>query len=196
MIDQDAQLKLQSYLDGELPAREAAKVRDWVARDQEAQTLLEALRGMNTVLAGHEAECKLPESREFYWSKIQREIERQPQPEPVRRESWLAWLQRHVMPVAGMALVVGLCGFLALHSGGPAKTGEMELASDGVFPRSNSVNTEEQASAVTHPLVRNRASAIRPASTRAESSRISPHTGFSTETVAVAASRVPAFRGF
>ena len=50
MIDQDAQLKLQAYLDGELPAREAAKVRDWVAREQQAQALLEELRGIGESL--------------------------------------------------------------------------------------------------------------------------------------------------
>jgi hypothetical protein len=72
----------------------------------------------------------------------------------------------------------------------------MARASAGVFPRSNSVKRDEQASAVTQPRVRNRASAMRPAYMRAESSRMSPQTGFSTETVAVAASSVPAFRGF
>ena len=131
MINQDSQLKLQAYLDGELPSGEAAETRDWIARDQEAQALLEELRGMNAVLAGHEAECKLPESREFFWSKIEREIERQSVAAPVRSQSWLAWLQRHFLPVSGMALMACLCGFLALHSGKASSPfGEMELASD------------------------------------------------------------------
>ena len=69
-------------------------------------------------------------------------------------------------------------------------------ASAGDFPRSISVKSDEQASAVTQPRVRNLASAIRPASVRTESSRISPQTGFSTDTTAVAESSVPAFRGF
>jgi anti-sigma factor RsiW len=131
MINYESQLKLQAYLDGELPAREAAEVKDWLARDQEATALLEEFRGTNTVLAGHVAEIRLPESREFYWSKIQREIERQEKAAPVQRVSVLAWLRGHLMPVAGVAAFVAVCGVLALHSGrAGGQFGEMELASD------------------------------------------------------------------
>jgi hypothetical protein len=75
-------------------------------------------------------------------------------------------------------------------------SGVMDLSSAVVFPASDSANREEHAIEVTQPRVRKRASAIRPASRRTESSKTSPHTGFSTVTVAVGASRVPGLRGF
>ena len=132
MINQDFQLKVQAYLDGELSAAEAAKMAKRVAGDKEAQSLLEALRGINATLAGHEAECKLPESREFFWSKIEREIERQSHvARPVVAGSWLARLQRHFLPLSGLAIVMCLLGVVAIHSGKVAgQFGEMELASD------------------------------------------------------------------
>ena len=40
MINHNSQLRLQAWLDGELPAREAAEVQDWLGKDQEAQALL------------------------------------------------------------------------------------------------------------------------------------------------------------
>jgi hypothetical protein len=131
MINQDSQLKLQAFLDGEMPSREAAEVRDWVARDREASALLDEMRGVDAVMAGHEAHCKLPESREFFWSKIEREIERQERTVPVRPASWFSWLRQHFVSVSGAGLVACLCGLMAIHLGGaPSQLGEMELASD------------------------------------------------------------------
>ena len=75
-MDYDAQLKLQAFLDGELPEGEASKVTNWVARDREAAALLEELRNTRGALAGFEAGIQLPESREFFWSKVQRDIQR------------------------------------------------------------------------------------------------------------------------
>ena len=72
----EQQLKLQAYLDGELPDSEVRAVADWIAKDAEAAGLLAELKNTRGALAGFEAEIKLPESREFYWSKIAREIER------------------------------------------------------------------------------------------------------------------------
>src|SRR5258707_14151177 len=79
-MNQELQLKLQAYLDGELPDGEAAEARELIARDGEAQALVAELANTSAALAGHEAEGKLPETREFYWSKIQREIARQEAP--------------------------------------------------------------------------------------------------------------------
>ena len=59
---------------------------NWLARDREAAALLEELRNTRAALAGFEAEVRLPESREFFWSKIEREIQRleAPAPRPAR----------------------------------------------------------------------------------------------------------------
>ena len=84
-MDYDAQLKLQAFLDGELPEAEASEVANWLARDREAAALLEELRNTRDALAGFEAGIQLPESREFFWSKVQREIQRLETPAPRAR---------------------------------------------------------------------------------------------------------------
>ena len=60
-MDIDAQLKLQAFLDGELPESEAREVANWVARDKEATALLAELRNTRQALAGFEAVMTLPE---------------------------------------------------------------------------------------------------------------------------------------
>ena len=76
MINYETQLKLQAYLDGELSAGEAKAIADLLASEPGAQALYQELRIARSLLSGNELERKLPESREFYWSKIQRQIER------------------------------------------------------------------------------------------------------------------------
>jgi anti-sigma factor RsiW len=136
-MNYEAQLKLQAYLDGELPAAEAAEVQDWVARDADARSLLAELKNTAAALEGQETVVALPESREFYWSKIQREIER-PEAEapatvrPVTGISWVSWLRRQFAPVAGVASLAIVLGLLLTRpSAGPASDSSViELASD------------------------------------------------------------------
>ena len=75
MMDYDSQLKLQAYLDGELPENEAREVAGWVAKDREAVALLSELKATRQAMADFEIGIKLPESREFYLSKIARQIQ-------------------------------------------------------------------------------------------------------------------------
>src|SRR5438067_6752859 len=103
-MEYDAQLKLQSYLDGELPEAEAREVANWLARDREAMALFGELRNTRQAFVGLEVGVELPESREFFWSKVEREIRRQEQPEPVARPSSLlsAW-RRFLVPAGAVA---------------------------------------------------------------------------------------------
>ena len=131
-MNEEAQFKLQAYLDGELPAGETAEVQQWLARDPEARALLAELQNTNTALAGHETEVKLPETREFFWSKIEREIGRQSvAPEPSRKSFWARWGWRGLVPAGGFAAAC----LLALHLANPGTVSaefvpELELASD------------------------------------------------------------------
>jgi len=94
-MDYDVQLKVQAWLDGELPEAEAREIAEWLATDREAAALAGELRNTRQALAGHEAEIRLPESREFFWSKIEREIQRREDlARPTRQESFLARLRR------------------------------------------------------------------------------------------------------
>jgi anti-sigma factor RsiW len=136
-MDYDAQLKLQALLDGELPEAEARQVNAWVARDGEAAGLLEELRNTRGALVGFEAGIQLPESREFFWSKIEREIQRleSPAPKTAWEPSW-AWWRRILVPACTAALVL-IGGFVLTQPGRPGRTAaadmETVLADAGAF---------------------------------------------------------------
>lgn len=73
----ETKLKLQAYLDGELDGRDAAQTAAYLEQDAEARALQAELANIKAVLAANEPEMKLPESREFYWSKIERAVRQQ-----------------------------------------------------------------------------------------------------------------------
>jgi anti-sigma factor RsiW len=137
-MDWDRQLKVQALVDGELAESEAREVTQWLERDAEAAALLTELRQTRAALAGIEADLRLPESREFFWSKIQREIQRldKPAATPVRA-GLLARLHRFLVPTAAVALLV-MAGLLAVrHGDWPVVSGgserETALADTGAF---------------------------------------------------------------
>src|SRR5262245_443995 len=131
-MDYEAQLKLQAYLDGELPEAEARQVANWLAQDREAVALHTEVRNTRQAMAGFEVGVALPESREFFWSKIEREILRQQPLEPVSRPApVLALLRRLVVPASGFAFAAVLLVLVLERMGGlaPLQPGEMELFS-------------------------------------------------------------------
>jgi anti-sigma factor RsiW len=96
-------------VDGELPEGEARRVADMTGSNKEAQAVVAELRMTKSILNGNEPDAKLPESREFYWSKIQREIERLEKAEPeTRRVAWVFAWRRLLAPLSGMALIAFL----------------------------------------------------------------------------------------
>jgi anti-sigma factor RsiW len=103
-MDHKAELKLQAALDGELSETDAREVASWLARDQEAVLLQAELRNTRQALASAERPIVFPESRDFFWSKIQREIERQEKPVAVKtRPSFFAAWQRMLIPAGAIA---------------------------------------------------------------------------------------------
>lgn len=113
-MNQELQRQLQAWVDGELSPAEARDLADRVRQDAEAQALCENLRRVTAVLKAHEPAPQVPESREFYWSKIHRGIleseagratRSRPEPAAARPDfsRWLAWL-----------LPVGACAMAAL----------------------------------------------------------------------------------
>lgn len=110
-MNQELQLKLQACLDGELAGRKAREAVAWMAKDPEAKQLAEELRLTRAALRGQEPQRTLPESREFYWSKIEREISKL-EPAAAPKQPLAIWwiLRRCLAPFAGVALVA----FLAL----------------------------------------------------------------------------------
>jgi anti-sigma factor RsiW len=129
-MDFETELKLQAYLDGELPEAEARGVAKLLAQDQAAVLLLGELRNTRQAVKGAEAVVQLPESREFYWSKIQREIERLDRPEQVQQKRpFIFRLQRFLVPVTGAVAVAVFLGITLFGNSGTT-LGETELATE------------------------------------------------------------------
>jgi anti-sigma factor RsiW len=116
-MNHDFELKLQAWLDGEMPADEAARFSQAVASDPEASALLAELSAVKTALHGNELPIQVPATREFYWSQIQREITRQEAREtPAVHANFLTQMRRFLVPLTGTAAVVSLLIFSVRHS--------------------------------------------------------------------------------
>lgn len=133
-MTEEQQLKLQAFLDGELPESEAREVASWIARDAEATALANELRHTRKALKESQPVMRVPESREFYWSKIQREIERlEPSPQPKQTIRFVVWLRRLLAAGAAVAALV-----LTVWISGPkdevmAVDAEMTVTDAGTF---------------------------------------------------------------
>jgi anti-sigma factor RsiW len=128
----DTQLKLQAFLDGELPSGEAKVVADMIAGDEPARALLTELTNTRAAVAAYEGQIQVPEARDFYWSGIRREIERQERrPQTVPAASIFARLRRMLLPASGLVAVV-LAVMLAGQplSSGPASIDATETTVD------------------------------------------------------------------
>jgi negative regulator of sigma E activity len=138
MIEHRDQLRIQAFLDGELPEDEVREIAERVNRDQELAALMAELRQTRDFLTGAELDLKVPETREFYWSKIQREIRRQEAamaPTPGPAVGRFAWLRRLLVPASGIGLAALVC-LLVIQGNPPTNSkGGMEtaLADSGAF---------------------------------------------------------------
>jgi anti-sigma factor RsiW len=110
----DLGIKLQAYLDGELASSDARAVSTLLESDASARALFEELQQTRTLLRSNEPEFRLPESREFFWSKIEREIGRAEAVTPAQRGGWFAFLRRHLAATAGVGVAVAVTLFAAL----------------------------------------------------------------------------------
>ena len=107
MINQESKLKLQAHLDNELSGGELRKVAAWLDQDAEARALYTQLRDVKAIVQGNELEVHLPESRDFYWSKIERSIRQAPvQQAPQRFLSGYPWWVRVFAPALGVAMLL------------------------------------------------------------------------------------------
>jgi anti-sigma factor RsiW len=107
-MNEEQQLKLQAFLDGELPENEAREMLAWTQRDSAAAGLLAELKNTRQAMVKSELHSSLPESREFFWSKIEREIQRlESHATPTPKVSIFVTLRRWLLPaVAVSALVI------------------------------------------------------------------------------------------
>jgi len=138
-MDYDIQLKVQTYLDGELSPDESREIANLLARDREAVALLGELRNIRQALVGTEVGVSLPESREFFWSKIQRDIqvqekrEAQHQAQPVSAFSAFLHSWRRLFVPAAALSALALAAIMTLSSGSHVSLVETAVADPGAF---------------------------------------------------------------
>ena len=104
----DLELKLQAWLDGELPPAEAEEMRRLAAADPEAARLLAELQNIKAAFLENEPTVAVPETRQFYWSKIERQIQREAAARPSPGLSWAERLRRWLAPLAGAAALAAV----------------------------------------------------------------------------------------
>jgi negative regulator of sigma E activity len=104
----ELELKLQAWLDGELPAAEAEQARRLAAAEPEAARLLAELQAIKTALRNNEEIVTVPETREFYWSKIERRIQREAADPPLLGPFWAERFRRWLVPLAGAAALAAM----------------------------------------------------------------------------------------
>lgn len=126
-MKRDLQLKVQAYLDNELSPSEARKISDWITSDPEARNLYTELKQTREIVAANEPVAKLDDSRDFYWSKIERAIAAAERETPASTaRSW--WL-RLLAPAAGVAALFALLLSVVDRGGQPPVTFAPSMAS-------------------------------------------------------------------
>jgi len=119
-------IKLQAHLDGELTGRDAQEVAALLEKDAEARALFTELQQTKLLLGGNEPEFRLPESREFFWGKIERQISRPEMAPASSVPGWMMFLRRHFAALSTTAVAAALVMFLAVNSMSPAMFEEIE----------------------------------------------------------------------
>ncbi len=130
----ELELKIQAWLDNELSANEAAEVAALVATNTEAQALAAELKSLKAFVHANEPALTVPESREFYWSKIERAIAQSekvaPQSESAGLSPIFAWARSWLAPVAGLAAMIAVLIVIAPRSSEPEYS-ETDTPSEG-----------------------------------------------------------------
>lgn len=122
-------LDLQAYVDGELDSSRRAEVERVLASDAEARQLVEGLRQLSDLVRNHEPVVRVPESREFYWSQIQKRIaaaEATGNRESREVSGALQWL-RWLAPALGVAAVAVMIALPSRETSGGALAGGSAL---------------------------------------------------------------------
>ena len=130
-------LQIQSWVDGCLSARESAETERFVAANPDAQALVAELRMTKLAFAGNEVAVAMPETREFFWSKVEREIARQ-EAAGVRREAagFFApgWWRRVLVPAGSFAAIALVAGVAVVSQRTEEGVDRVESQLEGVKP--------------------------------------------------------------
>lgn len=116
----DTMLEIQAAADGELSGPQSLEVAGLLSQDAGARALAAELNGMRELLRRHETTLVVPDSREFYWSQVQRRMRQSVAPHPTSNHGlpslmiwrWLA----PMMGVSALVAVVALTPFFSAQS--------------------------------------------------------------------------------
>lgn len=147
-MNEQEQLKLQAYLDGELTSRERDEVAGLLDARADGRELLVELQHTRAALRSGEVERRLDCSREFYWTRIEREISTTVQETgtpPVF--GWLGWLRRHVAQAAGAGAALALLAISLTVFYPQRVTAESEW--EVLHPETGMVNLRDYQSGIT-----------------------------------------------
>src|SRR5437868_2370253 len=134
-MNYETQIKIQGYLDRELPDDESREIANLLARDREALGLFTELKNTRQCLVGTEVGVTLPESREFFWSKIERGIRAEEQAKPAPEPAFASFLRgwrRFLIPAGAFSALI-LAGVIALSGGPSVPMVETAVADPGAF---------------------------------------------------------------
>lgn len=147
-MNETEQLKLQAYLDGELTGRERDEVAELLDKRDDARELLAELQHTRAAIRGNEPARRLDCSREFYWSRLERELAGSVQEDgPAPAVNLLHWLRGHLRTVVGTGMAVALLALtLTLFSAGPAAA---ESEWEVLHPQTGMVSLRDYQSGIT-----------------------------------------------
>jgi hypothetical protein len=140
----DLQLKVQAWVDGELSDGEARRIGEWIANDAEASALAAELGCLKQSMSGNEVAAPLSESREFYWSKIERQIQRESTLAGKPSVPWLGRWRRYLAPAMG-AVALACLVVVAIKQAGTPAFDEISSTIDGM----EAVTFHDQSSQMT-----------------------------------------------
>jgi hypothetical protein len=153
-MNRDQILKIQSHVDCELTEDDAREIQALLSQDADANALSQELRATASLLRANEPLASLGESREFYWSKIEREIRAQAVT-PSRFEfatALAASWRKMLVPVAGAAAALAFILFSSPGLRTVASFGEIETPSEDM----GALTFRDHAAGVTMVWVYNR----------------------------------------
>jgi anti-sigma factor RsiW len=155
-MNQEIELKLQAFLDDELEAGQAREVADLIARDPKAAALCAELTEISQLVKGNELRVNCPDTREFYWSQIERGIGRDTVRENASGRVGSSWWARYLVPAFGAALLfAGGLSLLKLSapSGRLSYLQEIDTPSD----ETSAISFHSQSAGMTVVWVQNKA---------------------------------------
>ena len=107
MKENKIELKIQALVDGELTESEAEQMRECMDNDVRLQILYAQLIQTKDLISKHEMPRILPESGDFYWTKIAQEIGGvEPANQGSNNSLVIKWLFRRLVPLLGIATIV------------------------------------------------------------------------------------------